>query len=121
GTKRPNYYTYRKFAELVGNFVSVQEIKAEDSKYIYKYMLPDGSAVYVLWAELADGSTFTISDLGSVTQVEKICTVPDLNPDDTVILDSSGNPTFETSTEAVSGGSVTISTTSNVPYYVIPK
>ncbi|WP_028324841.1 BACON domain-containing protein [Desulfatirhabdium butyrativorans] len=118
-TKKPVYYSHQQMAEKIDSFSSAAQNAYDSSGGQNKtsgniQFVVDNATVYILWND--QGGTVTLSGISS-SSVKITASVPNLDANGNVILDSSGNPTFETSETAVSKGRVNISV-SSIPVYV---
>jgi len=117
-TKKPVFYTHRLLAEKIDAFSSVVQnsysAQAQNQTSGNFKFTADGKPVYIIWNDA--GGSVTLSGL-SGTQVKVTKAIPQLDQNGRVILDGSGNPTFESSTQTVTNGQVTLAL-SAVPLYV---
>lgn len=117
-TKKAVYYAHRLMADKIDAYSSaLQNAYAESGQYQtsgnFKFIV-NGKPVYILWND--SGGNATLTGFSS-SQVKVTKAVPNLDGTGTVILDGTGNPTFESSNVAVSNGQATIALAS-APVYV---
>ncbi len=117
-TKKAAYYSHKLMADKIDAYSSaLQNAYAESGQYQtsgnFKFTAA-GKPIYLLWDD-ANGNV-TLSGI-STASVKTTKGVPQLDGNGSVILDNSGNPTFNTSTASVTNGQVTLAL-SSVPIYV---
>jgi len=117
-TKKAIFYAQKLIAEKIDVYSSVvQNAYASSGQNKtsgnFKFMVNE-KPIYILWND--QGGNATLTGL-TADKVRITSTVPNLDSDGDVVLDGSGNPTFDTTEADVSGGQTTI-TLSTVPVYV---
>lgn len=117
-TKKAVYYTHKLLAEKLDAFsTSVQNSYSASSQNQtagnFKFTV-GGKPVHVLWNDA--GGSVTLTGITS-TRVRVTKAVPVLSSSGSVVLDASGNPTFDSSIVSVSNGQITL-TLSSVPVYI---
>ncbi len=120
GVKRPNYYTFLRMNQMIGAFYSLGKISDSGADYsAFQYMCPDFSTVFLAWTDEAGGTTISVPGI-ETRKVRIVCAVPDLDASDDVLLDSFGNPSFDSQTAIKGIGDFQFASASDVPYYIVP-
>ena len=67
GNKRPAYYNYKLMVDKVGFYDTVQKLQG-DNIWLFKYVNPDNSEIYVAWAK-SGTDTLDLSNYVSENEV----------------------------------------------------
>jgi hypothetical protein len=116
GVKRPNYYTYKKMNEVIGQFESVTEATTSSGAKLYRYDLGSGRSVFVGWTDATGGGTIEVSSLEGTRYVMVTQTVPNTSSD---VVDIP--VTFNQWTVNVASGKAQVAVTSDTPVYIVPQ
>lgn len=110
--KMASYYSLGRIIELTDFFTAIESVSVGDGINCYKYTIPGGKTVYILWADDAGGGTVNISGLGDVTSITVTNLVPNMTDDQ---VDSP--VTYGSSPVSVSGGDATFDLGDDTPCY----
>jgi uncharacterized repeat protein (TIGR02543 family) len=113
GARRPNYHTYVKLNETVGDFTAVTEVATSAGASLYRFDLPSGGPVLLAWANAEDGGEVALSGLSGCTTVTVTLAVPD------TVGDAVVEPVRFTSwTVPVVGGAAVVDLFDDTPAYL---
>ncbi|MCL6098861.1 MAG: hypothetical protein M1391_09835, partial [Bacteroidetes bacterium] len=117
-TKKAVYYAHKLMADKIDAYsLALQNAYAESGQYQtsgnFKFTV-NNKPVYIVWNDA--GGNATLNGFSSA-QVKVTKAIPNLDGNGTVVLDGTGNPTFDNATVSVTIGQVNI-TLSSVPIYV---